>query len=100
MTDMPIVCRLSDADLARRGDALLPGLARRADKREETADGYRLRFAPDDGLLRIIADVVDAERQCCRFLRFALVVEPNLGPVWLTLSGPPGTVDMLMSLLS
>ena len=43
--------------------------------------------------------MLDAERQCCRFLRFRLTVEPNLGPIVLELSGPPGTEEFLASLL-
>jgi hypothetical protein len=43
--------------------------------------------------------VIDAERQCCRFLRFQLTVEPDLGPMWLEVAGPPGTADFLTDLL-
>ena len=100
MTDLPIVCTLSAAELARRQDALLPGLARRAESIEPTCNGYHLRFAPSAELLQRITEVINAERQCCRFLRFDLVVEADLGPITLTLSGPEGTADMLRGLLS
>ena len=35
--------------------------------------------------------MIDAERQCCRFLRFALTIEGNPGPISLELTGPDGT---------
>jgi hypothetical protein len=45
-----------------------------------------------------IARVMDAERQCCRFLRFQLTVEPDGGPVLLDLTGPPGTREFSSAL--
>ena len=99
MADSPIVCTLSGTELARQQDALLPGLARRAESIEPTFNGYQLRFAPSADLLQRIMEVINAERQCCRFLRFDLAVEADLGPITLTLSGPEGTADMLRGLL-
>jgi hypothetical protein len=43
------------------------------------------------GKLQILEHVlIDAERQCCRFLRFALTVEPDAGPIRLEFTGPRG----------
>lgn len=97
--DLPIACTLSPEALVARRAGLLPGLAGRADAREETPDGMRLRFAPSSDTLRGIADAIDAERQCCRFLQFDVTVEQDGGPVWLTLSGPEGTREFLAGLL-
>jgi hypothetical protein len=49
-------------------------------------------------VLSAIAETIDAERLCCRFLRFELVVAPNGGPVELRLNGPPGTAEFLAEL--
>lgn len=98
MVDRPIICTLTPDERATRREALLPGLVTRADGVERLPDGYRLRFAAAPALLADIAGVIDAERQCCRFLRFELRVEPDLGPTWLTLTGPSGTTEMLGSL--
>jgi hypothetical protein len=95
MTDIPIACLLDAAELAARREGLLPGLAARALEREVLNDGLRWRFAPSRGLLELIASVVDAERQCCRFLRFDLTVEAGGGPVWLAVTGPSGTRELL-----
>jgi hypothetical protein len=94
--DQPIVCTLTPAAIAARQAALLPGLVRRAESREDTADGIRLRFPSD--ALSAIAATVDAERQCCRFLRFDITVEPGDGAIWLVLTGPPGTREFLAAL--
>lgn len=98
VTDLPIACTLDAATLAERGGALLPGLARRAASRLALPDGVRLTFTPTAGLLSAIADVLAAEHQCCRFLRFQVTVEPGDGPVLLDVAGPPGTGDFLAQL--
>ena len=99
MNHMPIACSLSPDALAARRAGLLPGLAARATAIDELPDGLRLRFAPADGILGEIAQVVDAERQCCRFLQFDLRVEQAAGPITLLLTGPPGTREFLSELI-
>ena len=46
-----------------------------------------------------VPDAVEAQRQCCRFLRFEITVEPDGGPISLELSGPPGTREFIAALL-
>jgi hypothetical protein len=99
MADLPIVCSLSPDALRARRDGLLSALVRRAEARDELREGLRLRFAPTDETLSIIARAVDAERHCCRFLRFEIVVQPDGGPIVLELTGPPGTREFVAALL-
>jgi hypothetical protein len=95
--DQLIVCTLTPAAIAARQAGLLPGLVQRAESREDTTDGIRLRFPA--AALSAIAATVDAERQCCRFLRFDITVESGGGPIWLALTGPQGTREFLAALL-
>jgi hypothetical protein len=99
MANIPVVCTLTPAALRARRDGLLADLLRRAEGREELTQGYRLRFSPAGEVLAAIVRTVDAERQCCRFLRFGITVEPDGGPVFLELSGPPGTREFIGALL-
>jgi hypothetical protein len=99
MENLPIGCTLRPAALKARRDDLLPGLVRRAVERLEISNGYRVRFTPDDSVLTIIANVIETERQCRRFLTFRLTAEPDNGPIWLELSGPPGTSEFLAGML-
>jgi hypothetical protein len=99
MSTLPIACTLGPAALKARTEDLLGGLVRRAVERVDLPDGYRVRFAPDAGLLTTIAGVVETERQCCRFLTFRLSAEPDNGPIWLEFSGPPGTREFLAGML-
>ena len=95
----PVACSLDDEALRARQGSLLPGLVPHVRAVTETANGFRFEFAPSAELLAKIAAVIAAERQCCRFLRFELIVDPSGRPVTLTLSGPPGTREFLSSLL-
>jgi hypothetical protein len=97
--DLPIVCTLTSGELQQRKASLLPGVLARASHLEVLTDGYRARFSASDEVVRDLAAMIDAERQCCRFLRFQLTIEPDEGPVVLDVTGPPGTRDFLAAIL-
>ena len=61
-------------------------------------NGYSLRFAAEGDVLVEIARTVDHERKSCRFLRFAVTVEPDNGPITVDLTGPPGTREFLAAM--
>ena len=100
MPDPPIACTLGPAAIRARREDLLGGLVRDAEERLEVPNGYRIRFASDDDVLRRIAGVVAVERQCCRFLRFQITLDPDGGPVWLEFTGPPGAREFLADMLA
>ena len=99
MTNLPIACTLGPAALKARREDLLGGLVRRAVERVELPNGYRVRFEPANDILSAIAEVVEVERQCCRFLTFELTIEPADGPIWLEFTGPVGTREFLAGML-
>ena len=99
MTNLPIACTLGPAALKARREGLLATLLQRAVARNETADGCRLQFDAAGDVLEAIARAVDAERRCCRFLRFRITIEPDEGAIVLDLTGPPGSREFLAALL-
>ena len=100
MTDeLPIACTLTPAEFREQERELLPGLAAHASDWRELADGYALAFDVSDERLTAITRVIQRERVCCRFLRFRLTVEPDCGPLWLEIRGPPGTREFLRATL-
>jgi arsenate reductase len=99
MTSVPIACTLSPEALRARRDGLLADLVKRAERHERTAEGLRVSFCPGAETLSMLAQVVEAERQCCRFLRFVITVEPDGGAILLELSGPEGTRAFIEGLL-
>jgi hypothetical protein len=94
----PVMCSLTPAAMPSGRAGLLPGLVEQSITRDALADGYRLTFAASSARILQIARVIDAERQCCRWLRFGLDVPPGGEAVTLTLSGPPGATEFLTAL--
>lgn len=99
MTDLPIACTLTPDALRARRTGLLSDLLARTDGREDLPDGIRFRFTATDETLATIARAVADERHCCRFLRFGITVEAGGGPIFLELTGPPGTGEFIGALL-
>src|SRR5437762_1723707 len=98
MEDLPIACTLTDDALRARKSGLLGQIAAMATSKVKLTTGYRLEFPATSEALTYITAMIDAERQCCRFLRFTLTVEANLGTIALELSGPEGTREFLEAL--
>lgn len=61
-------------------------------------NGVRLQFSYKRGILEEVARVLEQEHRCCRFLRFQLTIEPGEGPVFLEVTGPSGTRELLEGL--
>ncbi|HEY3202090.1 MAG TPA: hypothetical protein VGL03_00375 [Thermoanaerobaculia bacterium] len=99
MKNLPVACDLGPERLAARQEELLPALVADIRESRELENGIALRFDPVFGRAASLARVIDNERQCCRFLRFELTIEEDSGPIWLALTGPPGTRDFLRSVL-
>lgn len=101
MTPMPpVACTLSPEDLRTRRSELLPGLAARAERIEHVPGGVRLHMPASSDAVASIARVVDAERQCCRFLGFTIRTEPDLGAITLTVTAPLDSQELLSELVA
>lgn len=99
MPDLPIVCTLTPDALRARREGMLTELLRRSVGHELLPEGLRLQFAPSGETLASIARAVEAERHCCRFLRFTVTVEPDDGPMTVDLTGPQGAREFVAALL-
>jgi hypothetical protein len=95
METPPVACSLTTPELAARRSELAAVVRARAAEVRPLADGCAFRYEADGAPLAELARLVDLERRCCPFLRFRLTVEPGGGPVWLELTGPAGTREML-----
>lgn len=99
MMDLPIACTLTDAERRGTRAALLPGLLDVALEVVPLPTGYRARFSGTAGIVQRIADVLERERGCCRFLAFVVEAAANGGDVTLSVTGPPGTREFLDGLV-
>jgi hypothetical protein len=78
-------CTLSTESRAVR-QKVLAELKRDVVERKDLADGISLRFKAGPGVLPRLAQIVDLERQCCQFLRFAIRGDGSSDSVWLDLT--------------
>ena len=98
--DVPVACSLNTAELARRQEELRTGLLSLANRVERLGGGLRWHFTTSPNLLSRLGAILDAERQCCRFLRITITADANLGEIAVAITGPPGTVDVLAKWLA
>jgi hypothetical protein len=92
---LPIVCNLTNAELQERRRDVLEKVRNAVIETRELEDGYLYQLPASEEWLVELAHLVNLERQCCPFLRLSITVEPDNGPLWLELTGPPGTKDFL-----
>jgi hypothetical protein len=97
--DVPIACCLTSAELREREATLLAQFRSAVIETEELPDGYAFRVPGDAKRMAIIAEMIVAERECCPFLTFELVAQPNMGPVIVRVTGPAGTKEFLKAIL-
>ncbi|MCZ6789262.1 MAG: hypothetical protein O7D33_04880 [Chloroflexi bacterium] len=64
---------------------------------KELEDGYAFRVNGESASIVGLAEWVSLERLCCTFFKFTLEVEPESGPVWLSLTGGSGVKELLRS---
>ena len=98
MSEVSIACSLTTPELQERRSNLLQKVRGAALELKELEDGFAYRFPSDDALLADLFTLIQLEHQCCPFLRFSLIVAAGNGPVWLELTGPPGTKELLDSI--
>ncbi len=96
---IPIVCTLSDEQLAERQGGELARLLDRCEETTELTDGYALRFPGDAPTLGRLAQFIAEERECCAFFTFELHCEPQQGPVTLRLRGSDGVKEFVRGML-
>jgi hypothetical protein len=94
-----IACRLTDPEFRERERTLLARFKSEFLAVNELIDGYAVRVPGDQDSLRLVSDLMAAERNCCPFLRFELIAEPEMGPITLSMTGPSGTKEFLKTIL-
>jgi hypothetical protein len=72
MPEPLIACSLSGSDQAKRLQEISDLCRRALLDTQETAEGLRLRFAAWPGIHGELQQLIEAESQCCSFLRFEL----------------------------
>jgi hypothetical protein len=95
----PIACSLTTLEFRDREATIFAQFRCAVIETEELEEGYAFRLPGDSKSIKLIAELIVAERQCCRFLAFEIAVLPNMGPVIVRAIGPAGTKEFLRTVL-
>jgi len=99
MSDIPLACALTAAELRDRERWLVETLGAETERVERLPNGYAIQLRGTYETLVNVAELIGLERQCCPFLAFTMTVEPAEGPIHLSLTGPEGTAEFLSATL-
>jgi hypothetical protein len=95
----PIACSLTTVELRDREAALHAQFRSAIMETEELREGYAFRLPGDGEWIRLIAEVIVAERECCPFLTFEVFALPDKGPVKVRVTGPAGAKEFVRTIL-
>ena len=98
LDNIPTACSLTTAEFRDREATLLAQFRSAVIETEELQDGYAFRLPGDGESIGLTANLIMAERECCPFLTFELIAQPNKGPVIVRVTGA-GTKDFLRTIL-
>ncbi len=96
---MPVSCRLLPAELRKREATLLTELRKQIVTAHPLTDGYALLLKVDDSTIKLAAEVIAVERQCCSFLQFRLTAAQEGRGLLLEMRGPAGSRELLAQVL-
>jgi ribosomal-protein-alanine N-acetyltransferase len=100
VSDSPIACTLTERELAERRAGLVSELGRHRAEIRWLPDDAAFQYPSTAAVVDLLTEFVRVESRCCPFLRFRLTIEPAGGPVWLELTGGPGTREFLEAQVS
>jgi hypothetical protein len=91
-----LACCLQNQDFRIQANASKE-ILKLARSTEEIDGGFRFSFDASSNSLRLLCELIDAERQCCPFLIFTLEVPAHQNAFVLRIAGPSGTVEFIRS---
>ena len=96
---VPLACTLSESELVTRAEEVSE-LFKGVQQVDELTDGYALRFPGSATWADRLLQFIIFERKCCPFFTFALVFEPQQGPIWLHLRGSEGVKAIIEEMVN
>ena len=95
METKTVACKLTSPELQKYKTEVIALLKDNILKREELSDGYCYTFVGSDKTLDQVITFIKAERQCCNFLTFNIVIEDDQSDIILNITGPDGTKEFI-----
>ena len=96
---LPLACNLPGPDEAKRREEIgkiFEGCLRA----DELEDGYEFRFPGSEEWATRLTEFIVFERECCPFLAFELVFEPEGGQIRLRVRGPEGAKEIVAGMVA
>ena len=94
----PFACNafaLSPDIRKRHFEELGPTLLKLKKSMRELPDGYEFELPPDNTTYQLLTEWAFQERLCCPFFDIDLRFDREGGPLWLRLTGRPGTKEFI-----
>jgi hypothetical protein len=94
----PLACNafaLSPELRKRHFEELGPALLKLKKSTRELRDGYEFELPPDNKTYQLLTEWAFQERLCCPFFDIDLRFDRENGPLWLRLTGRPGTKEFI-----
>jgi hypothetical protein len=94
----PLACNafaLSPEARKRHFEEVGPELLKLKKSTRELPDGYEFELPSDKATWQLLTEWVIDERLCCPFLDIELRFSRENGPLWLRLTGRPGTKEFI-----
>jgi hypothetical protein len=94
----PFACdglALSPEVRKRHFEELEPALLKLTKSTRELPDGYEFEFPADNKTYQLLTEWAFDERLCCPFFDIGLRFDREGGPLWLRLTGRPGTKEFI-----
>ena len=97
--ESPFACDMTAVAPEQRGAhiATIEKLFRAVQRSRELPDGYSFELPNESDVLLLAAEFIINERSCCPFFDFALEIEREGGPMWLSLKGRDGVKPFIMA---
>jgi hypothetical protein len=98
VAESPLACdrlALSPEVRKRHFEELGPALVKLRRNVRELPDGYEFEFPSDPKTMAMLEEWVGQERLCCPFFDIDVHFVQEGGPVWLRLTGRPGTKEFM-----
>jgi len=94
----PLACNafaLSPEVRKRHFEELGPALLKLKKSTRELPDGYEFELPADNKTYQLLTEWAFQERLCCPFFDIGLRLDRENGPLWLRLTGRPGTKEFI-----
>lgn len=97
ITSETFTCKLTTPELQKRKTTIIKSLRQQILDQKELKNGYRYCFPETDAVLDELSSFIKSERMCCNFFSFCLTIRANKNEIWLSITGPQGVKDFIIS---